>query len=517
MSDPVRSKVESLDPELQEVLAPYDEHNQRLVANVHPVEWTNPVPADRYHMVVLGGGTAGLVSAAGAAGLGARVALVEKKLMGGDCLNYGCVPSKALIRAARAWHAAKNGDRFGAPVASGEGDFGSVMERMRRLRADISRHDSASRFRDLGIDVFIGEGRFVASDALEVSGQRLVFRRAVIATGASPLVLPIPGLAEADYLTNETVFTLTELPRQLALIGGGPIGCELAQSFARFGSRVSVFDIAPHVLVREDADAAEIVQQVLVRDGIDLELGVNIQNIATEGAETVIKFERAGENVEMRFDQLLLAVGRSANVNGIGLEAAGVDFTKHGVDVNDRLQTSNKRIYAVGDVASKFKFTHVADALARIAIQNALFFGKKKASDLVIPWCTYTDPEIAHVGMYEQDADEKGIPHETLTLQLKDVDRSVLEGSDEGFLRLHLEKGKDRILGATLVADHAGDILGELCVAVTNNLGLDKIAATIHAYPTQAEVIKKAADTWRRGKLTPTVQKIFEFFFKIFR
>lgn len=517
MTDPSPSgKLRGLDPELREVLEPLDVHNRRLIDNVHPLAWTNPKPADRYHLVVVGGGTAGLVSAAGAAGLGAKVALVEKRLLGGDCLNYGCVPSKALISAARAWHSAQAPNPFGAPSATGAGDFGTVMERMRRLRADISRHDSAARFRGLGVDVFIGNGRFVASDALEVGGKRLHFRRAVVATGASPMVLPIPGLAESDYLTNETVFTLTELPERLAIIGGGPIGCELAQAFARFGCRVSIFDIAPHVLVREDADAAEIVQQALLRDGVDLQLETSIEKIDSQGAETVVSFEKADSKHQLHFDKLLLAVGRVANVKGIGLEAAGVEFNKHGVEVDDRLRTSNKRIYAVGDVATRFKFTHVADALARIAIQNALFFGRKKASDLVVPWCTYTDPEIAHVGMYEEDAQQAGIEIETLTIPLSDVDRSVLEGRDDGFLRLHVQKGKDRVLGATLVADHAGDMLGELSLAVTHRIGLGRIAATIHAYPTQAEVIKKAADAWRRGKLTPTVSKIFEVFFKVF-
>ncbi|MCH7666695.1 MAG: mercuric reductase [Acidobacteria bacterium] len=523
MTESARAKdlakdLEGLDPELREVLEPFDDHNQRLIDNVHPLAWSNPKPADRYHLLVVGGGTAGLVSAAGAAGLGARVALVEKRLLGGDCLNYGCVPSKALIRAARAWHAAQGPNPFGAPTTvEGTGDFGAVMERMRKLRADISRHDSAERFRALGIDVFIGEGRFVASDALDVDGQRLHFRKAVVATGASPMILPIPGLSESEYLTNETVFSLTALPPRLAIIGGGPIGCELAQSFARFGSRVSIFDIAPHILVREDADAAEIVQQALTRDGVDLQLRTNIQKIASRGGETVIFFERDGSSQELRCDRLLLAVGRVANVHGIGLEAAGVEFSKHGVEVDDRLRTSNRRIYAVGDVATRFKFTHMADALARIAIQNSLFFGRKRASDLVVPWCTYTDPEIAHVGMYAEDAEKAGIKIETVTVPLSEVDRSVLEGSDQGFLRLHIQKGKDRVLGATLVADHAGDMLGELSLAVTHKIGLGKIAATIHAYPTQAEVIKKAADSWRRGKLTPTVSKVFEIFFKIFR
>lgn len=330
-------------------------------------------------------------------------------------------------------------------------------------------------------------------------------------------MLPIPGLAEARPLTNETVFTLTELPERLGVIGAGPIGCELAQSFARFGSRVSLFDVAPQVLIREDADAARIVQETLVRDGIDLQLGVNIRKVERRGAETVLEVETDGQTRDLAVDRLLVAVGRVPNVEGMGLEAAGVEFSRHGVEVSDQLRTSNPKIFAVGDVASKYKFTHVADALARIAIQNALFFGRKKASDLVVPWCTYTEPEIAHVGLYARDAEERGIDVETLTLPLSGVDRAVLDGADEGFLRLHLKKGSDKILGATLVGEHAGDTLAELYLAVTQGIGLGKIGATIHPYPTQAEVIKKAADQWRRGKLTPTVAKVFELFFRVFR
>ncbi|MDH3745817.1 MAG: mercuric reductase [Acidobacteriota bacterium] len=507
-----------LDSEFADLLEPFDLHNQELLSQVHPPEWVNPEPADRYHLVVLGGGTAGLVSAAGAAGLGARVALVERRFLGGDCLNYGCVPSKALISASRAWNQARNAaEAFSGPATTGDGDFGEVMARMRRLRAKISHHDSAERFRGLGVDVFIGNGEFVATDALEVDGKRLAFRRAVIATGARPMMLPIPGLAEAEPLTNETVFTLTELPPRLGVIGAGPIGCELAQSFARFGSRVSLFDIAPQVLIREDADAARIIQDRLIADGVDLQLGVNIGNVQRQGSETLLDLEKDGAASRITVDQLLVAVGRVPNSEGLGLDPAGVEASKHGVTVNDRLCTSNPRIFAVGDVASRYKFTHMADALARIAIQNALFFGRKRASDLVVPWCTYTDPEIAHVGLYAGDAEKAGLEIESLTLSLEEVDRSLLEGSTEGFLRLHVRKGKDEIVGATLVADHAGDMLGELALAVTHKMGLGKIASTIHPYPTQAEVIKKAADAWQRRKLTPIVQRVFELFFRLFR
>ncbi len=516
MTEPLNA-AEGLDEELAALVEPFDVHNQKLIANVHPISWQNPEPATRYHLVVIGGGTAGLVSAAGAAGLGARVALIERRMLGGDCLNHGCVPSKAIIRAARAWHDARTGaERFGAPAASGPGDFGKVMERMRNLRASISRHDSAQRFTDLGVDIFIGDGSFVGPDAIEVGGRRLDFRRAIIATGARPFVPPIPGAEPGTYLTNETVFSLTELPARFGVIGGGPIGCEIAQSFARFGSQVSLFDMAPHVLPREDSDAAQIVEDALIRDGVDLKCGVKVLEITVADGVKTVHYEKDGERLQTEVDELLVAIGRAANVDGMGLEAAGVEFTKHGVTVDDRLRTSNKRVFAVGDVASKYKFTHTADALARIAIQNALFFGRAKASDLVIPWCTYTSPEIAHVGLYEGDAVEQGYEVESLTLQLADVDRAVLDGEDEGFLRVHLKKGSDEILGATLVAEHAGDLLGELSLATTKGIGLGAIASVIHPYPTQAEVIKKAGDTWRRGKLTPFVKKVFEIFLRIF-
>jgi len=500
-------------------IRPWDEANRELVANVHPPDWKNPEPADRYHLVVAGAGTAGLVTAAGAAGLGARVALVERHLMGGDCLNVGCVPSKGIIRAARAWHEARSaGRRFGGPYAVGDGDFAAAMARMRKIRAAISRHDSAERVAGLGVDVFLGQGHFIASDALEVGGAVLRFQKAVIATGARPAVPPIEGLEEAGFLTNETVFELTELPRRLAVVGGGPIGCELAQAFARFGSEVTLLDMMPRVLPREDGDAAEVVQRAMARDGVRFELGVEVRGVDRRDGAAVIRFERSdpkGAAGELACDRILLAVGRAANVEGLGLEAAGVEYSKKGVRVDERLRTSNRRVFAAGDVASQYQFTHVADALARIAIQNALFHGRAKASDLVIPWCTFTSPEVAHVGLYAKEAEERGQAVDSLTVPLSELDRARLDGEDEGFLRLHLAKGKDRILGATLVAAHAGDMLGELCLAITAGVGLGKIASTIHPYPTQGEVVKKAADLWRRGKLTPGVKKAFGVRFRV--
>lgn len=507
---------------MTELIEPLDEYNRKLVENVHPPSWVNPEPKERYHMVVIGAGTAGLVSAKGAAGLGARVALIERHLMGGDCLNVGCVPSKGVIRASRAWQDAREAARrFGGPEVNGssEGDFGTAMERMRRLRAHISDVDSAEGARKAGVDVFLGSGRFVSPDTIEVNGKRLRFRRAVIATGGRAAEPAIPGLAEAGFRTNETIFNLTELPKRLVVIGGGPIGCELSQSFARFGSRVTHLNQEAHILPREDADAAEIVQQAMIQDGVQFEFGMKAVEVRRRGAERIVVFERGGERHEVVADEILVATGRTPNVEGLGLEAAGVRYGKRGVEVDDHLRTSNKSIYACGDVAARFQFTHLADAQARIVIQNALFFGRAKASALTIPWCTYTTPEIAHVGMYKKDAEAKGIETETLTIHLADVDRALLDGADEGFLRLHVEKGskEGKILGATLVAEHAGDMIGELCLAVTHGIGLAKIASVIHPYPTQGEVVKKAADTWRRGKLTPTVKKVFDRWFGVFK
>lgn len=498
------------------LVAPLDEHNRRLLEHVHPADWVDPEPAGRYHLVVVGAGTAGLVSAAIAASLGARVALVERHLLGGDCLNVGCVPSKAVISAARAWHAARRaaGD-FGGPAATGDGDFAAAMERMRRLRAAIAPVDGAPRFRELGVDVFLGDGRFIAADAVEVGSHRLRFRRAVVATGARATGLPVPGLAEAGYLTNETVFSLTARPSRLAVVGGGPIGCELAQAFTRLGSEVHLFDVAPHVLPREDADAAAIVERALERDGIRLHLPVELREVRREGGAKVVAFEDAGGRAEVECSEILLAVGRAPNVEGLGLEAAGVAYGKAGVEVDDRMQTTNRRVFACGDVASPFKFTHAADAQARIVVQNALFGGRGKASRLHVPWCTYTDPEVAHVGYYAEEAERAGLAVDTVTVPFHDVDRARLDGEEEGFLRVHLKRGTDTILGGTLVAARAGDMIGPLVLAVTHGLGLGRFSSTIFPYPTQGEVYRKAGDAWRRTKLTPFVRRLFTTWFRL--
>lgn len=504
------------DPTSFPAVQPLDAHNRRLLDNVHPPAWTNPEPKDRYHLVVIGAGTAGLVTAAIGAALGARVALVERELMGGDCLNVGCVPSKAVLAAARAWQAARDAsERFDGPAVSGDGDFAAVMERMRRIRADISPADSAARFRDeVGVDVFLGDGRFVAADAVEVDGKRLRFHRAVIATGARAAIPPVEGIDGVAYLTNETVFSLTERPEHLAVIGGGPIGCELAQAFVRLGARVTIIDAAPRILSNDDADAAEVVAAALRGDGIQILTDARIDSVRQGGAGKTIRVTRGGESFEITASHLLVAAGRAPNVEGLGLEEAGVEFEKKGVAVDERMRTSNPHVYAIGDVASRFQFTHAADAQARMVVRNALFFGRGKASDLVIPWCTYTTPELAHVGIAPDEVAEAGDEVETITIPMADVDRARTDGTTEGFFRVHLKAGSDTILGATLVAGDAGEIISQVTQAMTAGTGLGKLGETIFPYPTRAEALRKAADAWRRGKLTPTAKRAFGLFFR---
>jgi pyruvate/2-oxoglutarate dehydrogenase complex dihydrolipoamide dehydrogenase (E3) component len=502
-------------------ILPLTDNNRLLLANVHPYDWVNPEPAPIYNMVVIGAGTAGLVTAAGAAGLGAKVALIERNLLGGDCLNVGCVPSKAIIRAARAMYDVRSAGEF--CIAGGERltiDFSAAMERMRRIRAEISPHDSARRFKEeLGVDVFFGEGRFTGPGSIEVKGKTLRFKRAAVCTGARAAPSPIPGMENTGYLTNETVFSLTALPARLAVIGAGPIGSELAQTFARLGSKVTVLGhMNAHILPREDRDAAEIVQRAFIREGIELLLPAKILRAAMSNGEKVITVEKEGRMLDVAIDEILVGIGRIPNVEGLNLEAAGIIYdTATGVKVNELLQTSNPRVYAAGDICFPYKFTHTADALARILIANALFMGRQKSSALVAPWCTYTDPEVAHVGMYEKEAREKKLEVMTLTIPLADVDRALLDGETEGFARVHLKKGTDRILGATIVARHAGEMINELSLAMTAGLGLSVIGRTIHPYPTQAEAIKKLADAYNRTRLTPLVRNLLGAWLKFAR
>jgi pyruvate/2-oxoglutarate dehydrogenase complex dihydrolipoamide dehydrogenase (E3) component len=435
---------------------------------------------------VIGGGTAGLVSAHGAAGLGARVALVERSRLGGECLNTGCVPSKALLRSARAVKEVRAARGVGIDAAVTSVDFRRVMERMRERQAHLAWHDSEERLRSAGVDVFFGTASFQSPREISVGDRRLRFKRAVIATGSRPAVPPIPGLAEAGFCTNETIFDLVNLPRRLLVIGAGPIGCELAQAFALFGSEVRVSDVADRPLPREDAEASAVVRRQLESDGVRFELGRPLAGVRREDG-----------------DAILVAAGRVPALDGLNVTAAGIRHDGEGVLVNARLQTTSSHVFAAGDVASPYKFTHAADAMARVVVQNALFFGRRRASALVIPWCTYTAPEVARVGEIDGPA---------ITVSLTDVDRAVLDDHTEGFVRVHHDRG--RILGSTIVAPHAGELIGHVAHVMRRRGTLADLSATIFPYPTYAEALRKAGDTYRRSLLTPAARWFLRKYFR---
>ncbi|MBU0937095.1 MAG: mercuric reductase [Spirochaetes bacterium] len=483
-----------------------DKDNRRLLDNVHPAGWQNPEPQTVYNLVVIGAGTAGLISAIGAAGLGAKVALIERHLMGGDCLNVGCVPSKALIHSAnsahRAAHAGKAG--LGSKPADPE-DFPGVMQRVRAIRADISHNDSAQRYKDMGIDVFIGNAVFSGKNQIDVGGKTLNFRKAIIATGARAVSPPIPGLAESGYLTNETIFNLKKLPGHLVVIGGGPIGCELAQAFRRLGAEVTIIELF-RFLPREDPDAAALLADTFRREKIQVLLETTTLKVELSNGRKRIHIHNKDGDSYIDADQILIGAGRQPNVDGLELEKAGVTYdAKLGIKVNDFLQTSNRNIYAAGDICMAWKFTHAADAAARIALQNSLFGGRKRLSDLTMPWCTYTDPEIAHVGLYEADAPRLGIEVESYTVNMSENDRAITEGETEGFIKISVKKGTDTIVGATIMAAQAGNMISEISVAMAGKVGLKKLYNVIHPYPTQADAIRRVAGVWNRTRLTPKV------------
>ncbi|MEO6967607.1 MAG: mercuric reductase [Rhodanobacteraceae bacterium] len=487
-----------------------DADERERLRNVRPADWRNPTPARRYNLAIVGAGPAGLLAAHAAAGLGAKVALVEREWLGGDCLNIGCVPSKAILRTSRLYEGMRNADHYGARVPGDiRVDFPAAMQRMRDLRARISRDDAARRLASAGVDVFFGDARFSGADTLMVDGTTLRFSRAMIATGARPDTPDVPGLVEAGFLTNETVFDLTQLPRRVLVIGGGPLGCELAQAFCRFGARTTIAQDMPLFLPKEERDAAQILSDAFARDGLDVRLNSKVVGVRVENGEKLVDLVSDDYKSTVAVDAILTGVGRVPNVDDLDLEKAGVEYDDEmGVHVDDFLRTSNPRIYAAGDACLEHKFTHTADASARIVVQNALFLGRKRLSALTVPWCTYTDPEISHVGIYVRQANARGIEVKTFTVPLHEVDRAILDGETDGFVKIHTEGDSDRILGATIVAEHAGEMINEITLAMVANIGLRTLAQVIHAYPTQAEAIRKAADAWNRGRLTPRMQRL---------
>ncbi|MDA1259664.1 MAG: mercuric reductase [Planctomycetota bacterium] len=496
-----------------------DRYDRELRAAVAPRDWRNPHPAERYDLLVLGAGTAGLIAASIAAGLGARVALVEQHLMGGDCLNAGCVPSKALLAAAHRIAAARRLSDYGASGGEPVVDFAAVMERMRRLRAQIGPHDGAERFRKLGVDVFRGRGSFAGPDLAEVEQAdgtllALSFKRALIATGAGPMTLPVPGFAEADCLTNETLFALTELPRELVVVGAGPIGAEMAQAFARFGSKVRIVALDSRLLPREDAEAAALVDQALRADGVEMQLGAGLDRLEMRGGKKIVHWAVPGpggttlERGEVAGDDVLLALGRVPRVEGLGLEQAGVAYTKKGVQVDEGLRTTNPRIFAAGDVAGLWQFTHAADHMARIVIRNAFFFGRGRHAALPMSWCTYTDPEVAHVGLYGNESERAGCALEELRMDFKELDRAILEGETEGFAKIVIERESGKLRGATVAGPHAGEILAGALLPVAQGLKATALASAIHPYPTIASVWGRLGDAANRRRFTPFAAKL---------
>ena len=470
--------------------------------------WTRPARFDR-NLIVIGGGAAGLVSAYIAAAVKARVTLVEAHKMGGDCLNYGCVPSKALIKSAKLAHQIRRGQDYGLNAGAPDFSFRSVMARVHRVISEIAPHDSVARYTEMGVEVLQGYARITNPWTVEIgfpdgTVQTLTTRNIVIATGARPFIPPLPGLEEVGYLTSDTLWAafaeLDEAPRRLVVLGGGPIGCELAQSMARLGSNVTQIEMAERLMMREDVEVSELVRAALAADGVSVLVGHRALRCERDGADKYIVVEQDGASRRIAFDELLCAVGRSARLTGFGLEELGIPVQRT-VTTNDYLETLYPNIYAAGDVAGPYQFTHAAAHQAWYVAVNALFGDLKrfKVDYAVIPWATFVDPEVARVGLNEQEAREKGIAFEVTRYGMDDLDRAIADGTARGFVKVLTVPGKDRILGVTLVGEHAADLLAEFVLAMKHGLGLNKILGTIHTYPTMSEANKYAAGEWKRA------------------
>ncbi|MCB1908579.1 MAG: FAD-dependent oxidoreductase [Rhodocyclaceae bacterium] len=472
--------------------------------------WQRPAAFD-CNLVVIGAGSAGLVSAYLAAAVKARVTLIERHRMGGDCLNTGCVPSKALIRAARLASQCRHAEEFGVMVREPIVDFEAVMARVQRVVKAIEPHDSVERYRSLGVDVVEGSARLLSPWEVEITRSdgsvgRISSRALVIATGASPFVPPIPGLADIDYLTSDNLWALRSLPRRLLVLGGGPIGCELAQAFSRLGSQVTLVEMAPQLMGREDADVAELAARRFIEEGIDVRVGHQAVRFEADGDERVLVASREDAEVRFAFDRVLVAVGRAARLDGFGLDTLGIESGTT-ILTNEFLQTRYPNIYAAGDVAGPYQFTHVAAHQAWYAAVNALFdpLRKFRADYSVVPWATFIDPEIARVGLNETEARNRGIAHEVTRYDIGDLDRAIADGAADGFVKVLTVPGKDRILGVTIVGRNAGELIAEYVLAMKHHLGLNQILGTIHVYPTMAEANKYAAGSWKRAHAPETL------------
>ena len=483
-----------------------------------PKRWPKPAKFDR-NLIVIGAGSAGLVSAYIAAAAKAKVTLVEKHKMGGDCLNTGCVPSKALIRSAKLLSHIKRAKEFGLGQASAQFDFAEVMERVQRVIKTVEPHDSIERYESLGVECLAGEAKLVSPYAVEIRTRdgvkTLTTRAIVIAAGARPFVPPIPGIEEVGYYTSDSIWSLRELPKRLVVLGGGPIGCELAQCFARFGSHVSQVEMLPQVLPREDPEISAMVATRFGAEGIDVRTNHRVTRFVVEQGEKVLIADHGGTESRIPFDALLCAVGRVANTSGYGLEELGIPMTRTGtIETNEYLQTIYPNIYACGDVAGPYQFTHIAAHQAWYATVNALFgrLYRRKVDYSVIPWATFTDPEVARVGLNELEATERKIPYEVTRYALDELDRAITDEEAHGVVKLLTVPGMDRILGVTIVGEHAGDLIAEFVSAMKHGIGLNKILGTIHIYPTLAEASKYAAGAWKRAHVPARLLRLAQLY-----
>ena len=476
-------------------------------------QYPKPSSFDR-NLIVIGAGSGGLVSSLIAAAVKSKVTLIEKHKMGGDCLNTGCVPSKALIRSASFYHQISRAQEFGFTSASAEFDFANIMERVQRVIKTVEPHDSVERFTELGVDVIEGEAKILSPYSVEVNGQTLTTKNIIIATGARPFVPPIPGIEKINYLTSDTVWNIRTLPKRLLVLGGGPIGCELAQCFTRFGSEVSIIQRQPRLMIREDPEISEMIKKRFEAEGATVLTEHKATFFSIENGEKILHCSHNGVSVKIPFDEVLISVGRAANISGFGVEELGIEITQRNtIQTNEFLQTNIPNIYACGDVSSPYQFTHTASHEAWYASVNALFglFKKFKVDYSVIPWSTFTDPEVARVGLNEQEAKAQNIPHEITTYSIDDLDRAIADEEAHGLVKVLTVPGKDKILGVTIVGAHAGDLIAEYVAAMKHGIGLNKVLSTIHIYPTMAEANKYVAGEWKRAhapeKLLSWVEK----------
>jgi pyruvate/2-oxoglutarate dehydrogenase complex dihydrolipoamide dehydrogenase (E3) component len=485
-----------------------DAYERERVANSRPAGWRNPQPGGSYQLAIVGAGPAGVVAAELAASVGARVALIERNAIGGVNLSAGSVPSKTLIRTSRIYADMRDARHYGASVPDDvDVDFAAAMERVWRVRARLSRDDSAQRLAAAGVDVYFGDARFITSNMLAVDGHTLGFRKALIATGARPHIPNIPGLAEAGYLTNENVFDLTELPPRMLVIGGGPLGCEQAQAFCRLGAQTTIVQNKPLFLGQEERDAAQILSEAFARDGIEVRLNTTVLAVRTTPGAKLVDLISDDYRNTIGVDAILTGAGRTPNVEGLNLAAVGIDRDASGrIHVDDFLRTGNANIYAAGDVCLESSFVDTATASARIAVQNALWRRSHRWSDVVIPSCTYTDPEIGRVGLSVREANRLGIPVKTFTIPMHEIDRAIADSETAGFVKVHVRERTDQILGATIVARHAGDMINGITLAMVAGFGLRRLSHVLHAYPTQADAIRQVADAYNRTRLTPRVR-----------